>query len=156
MQKSITAMAKKKSHNTNRFRKRNAKIRVGDKWMPIKQYLEGIASELPYMEAVNEVTGKSVMIDHYQGLKKQWQAHGEAGIKGYIVQAKRHIKIHNQDALRQRQEQLNAQLSMVNSKQAKDNTGLWMRTKLSGQLWLRSVRLWTKRLWLNLTGKVTV
>lgn len=145
-------MAKRKGHRTNRFEKRNSRIKVDGKWIPIKQYLEGLASELPYMQ----VTKTGQMISHYQGLKKAWQSKGQAGIKGYILVAQKHIKVHNQEVLKQKQVQLNAQMKLVNSKQAEKHTSIWRRIKLSGMLLSRSVKLWIKRLWLNLTGKVTV
>lgn len=145
-------MAKKKGHRTNRFEKRNSRIKVEGKWIPVKQYLQGIASELPYME----ITATGVRIDHYQGLKKAWQSKGSGGVKGYIIEAQKHIKIHNQGVLKQQQTNLTNQRKLVNSKEAVKYTKRWRRIKLSGKLWYRSARLWTKRLWLNLTGKVTV
>ena len=134
-------MAKRK-HITPRHRKRNRSIVFEGKRIPIREYLKGVPSELPYME----ITSSGKRIDHEKGLKKMFHKDGMEGVKRYIKHCQGTVMSHNQTVL-------SNQRKLVSSDEAKEHTTRWRRLKLSGLLWFRSVRLWIKRSWMNLSGK---
>ena len=132
---------RKKNHVTNRHRRRNRSVIIDKKRVPIKEYLEGLARGLP------DFSTPTKQISHYQGLKKQFQQHGMAGVEKYL-------KACDGVILKDNQSKLAMQRDIVSSDVAKKHTSKWRRIKLSGLLWFRSVRLWIKRSWMNLSGRV--
>ncbi len=130
-----------KGHRTNRSKKRNRSVIVDGKRVTVKEYLRSLAKTLP------DFSTSTKQIDHYQGLKKQFQKDGMVGVERYLKGCDGVI-------LKDNQRKLSMQRDIIASEGAKKYTSKWKRTRLYAILWFRSVRLWIKRSLMNWSGRI--